>query len=357
MHLTPNTTLEITLSGAVTDQASVITNWTDYQPPRHPSPGGCVSATSNTAHITVVPNPLTSGARKVESILVRYLDAATRTVTIKRNDDGTKTEVYKCQIGPDTVVEYDGRTWTCGSASGQQAGGGESMTAAQVKTLYESNPDTNAYTNAEKTKLAGIKESLAVTDVGGLQAELDAKEPANANIQGHIASAHAPAGATVNSPDAVLLNRANHTGTQAAATISDFNAAVAANSAVAANTAKVTNQTHTGDVTGSTALTIAANAVSNAKLATMATKTYKGRTSAGTGNAEDVSVAALKADLALVKGDVGLANVDNTADVNKPVSTAVQSALNGKVSGTVRVTVSATAPTSPATNDMWIDTN
>lgn len=68
-------------------------------------------------------------------------------------------------------------------------------------------------------------------------------------------------GATANSADATLLARANHTGTQAASTISDFDTEVANNSAVTANTAKVTNATHTGDVTGSGALTIAAGAV------------------------------------------------------------------------------------------------
>ncbi|HTE22284.1 MAG TPA: hypothetical protein VK674_04560 [Candidatus Limnocylindria bacterium] len=40
--------------------------------------------------------------------------------------------------------------------------------------------------------------------------------------------------------------------------------------------------------------------------------------------------AQLKTDLALVKGDVGLGNADNTSDANKPVSTATQTALNGK---------------------------
>ena len=39
------------------------------------------------------------------------------------------------------------------------------------------------------------------------------------------------------------------------------------NTAIAANTAKVTNATHTGDVTGATTLTIAANAVTLAKMA------------------------------------------------------------------------------------------
>ena len=32
----------------------------------------------------------------------------------------------------------------------------------------------------------------------------------------------------------------------------------------------------------------------------------------------------------LAKGDVGLGNVDNTSDVNKPISTKQQEALNGK---------------------------
>lgn len=47
-------------------------------------------------------------------------------------------------------------------------------------------------------------------------------------------------GATANDTDANLKNRANHTGTQAASTISDFDTEVANNSAVAANTEKAT---------------------------------------------------------------------------------------------------------------------
>lgn len=58
-----------------------------------------------------------------------------------------------------------------------------------------------------------------------------------------------------------LLARANHTGTQTASTISDFDTEVSNNSDVTTNTAKVTNATHTGDVTGATALTIASVAI------------------------------------------------------------------------------------------------
>jgi hypothetical protein len=88
-----------------------------------------------------------------------------------------------------------------------------------------------------------------------------------------------------------------------------------------------------GDITVSSSGSvweIDADAVTNAKLANMASKTYKGRTSALAGNPEDVSVADLKTDLALVKADVGLGNVDNTSDANKPVSTAQQTALDLK---------------------------
>lgn len=81
-------------------------------------------------------------------------------------------------------------------------------------------------------------------------------------------------------------------GTKTAAFISDFSASVAATPAVTANTAKVTNATHTGDVTGATALTIAANAVDNAKLADMAANTVKARAASTTGDPSDVALAA-----------------------------------------------------------------
>lgn len=40
--------------------------------------------------------------------------------------------------------------------------------------------------------------------------------------------------------------------------------------------------------------------------------------------------ATLKTDLTLTKSDVGLSNVDNTSDANKPISSATQTALNAK---------------------------
>ena len=91
----------------------------------------------------------------------------------------------------------------------------------------------------------------------------------------------------------------------------------------AVNNSKITNATHTGDATGDSILTISSGVVTNAKLSNIATKTYKGRTSALTGVVEDVSVASLKSDLSLNL-------VDNTSDINKPISTATQNSLNSK---------------------------
>ena len=50
----------------------------------------------------------------------------------------------------------------------------------------------------------------------------------------------------------------------------------------------------------------------------------------GSVEAEKVTLANLKIAFALVKADVGLGNVDNTADTAKPISTLTQTALNLK---------------------------
>ena len=92
---------------------------------------------------------------------------------------------------------------------------------------------------------------------GGSASDLDTTNFASGIIDTDLTSV---AGTDTTIPSAKATKafaeaRANHTGQQAASTISDFDVEVANNSAVTANTAKVTNATHTGDVTGSTTLT------------------------------------------------------------------------------------------------------
>ena len=69
------------------------------------------------------------------------------------------------------------------------------------------------------------------------------------------------------------------------------------------------------------ATTVTNVAYSNNKI----TKTINGVTS------DVVSIDTIKQDLNLTKSDVGLSNVDNTSDSDKPISTATQNALDGKV--------------------------
>ena len=52
---------------------------------------------------------------------------------------------------------------------------------------------------------------------------------------------------------------------------------------------------------------------------------------------------ALSADVTVSKSDVGLGNVDNTADTDKPVSTATQTALNAKMNSSARGAVNGVA--------------
>jgi hypothetical protein len=93
-------------------------------------------------------------------------------------DEGTGTD----------AIRY---IWDVTDSVWVSSGSGTSLTAAQVKTLYESNPDTNAFTDSEETKLGGIAD-----------------------------------GATANATNAQLRDRSTHTGTQLASTISDLAAAV-----------------------------------------------------------------------------------------------------------------------------------
>lgn len=86
-------------------------------------------------------------------------------------------------------------------------------------------------------------------------------------------------GATANDTDANLRDRSTHTGTQTASTISDFDTEVENNTEVAANTSHRSNTSNPHGVT---------------------------------------------------KTQVGLGNVDNTSDSNKPISTATQTALDSK---------------------------
>lgn len=61
-----------------------------------------------------------------------------------------------------------------------------SYTATDVKTKYESNPDTNAFTDAEKTKLTGLDASQYATAEQGAKAD-SAVQPGDATAVPYVA--------------------------------------------------------------------------------------------------------------------------------------------------------------------------
>jgi hypothetical protein len=128
-------------------------------------------------------------------------------------------------------------------------------------TAISSLEDGADVTDATNVEAAGALMDSELTDLSGVKSvtisTLQPKPSEGAFADGDKTKLDGIAtGATANDTDANLKARANHTGTQTASTISDFDTEVANNSAVAANTAKVSNATHTGDATGSTALTV-----------------------------------------------------------------------------------------------------
>mgnify|MGYP003640709383 CR=1 FL=1 len=100
---------------------------------------------------------------------------------------------------------------------------------------------------------------------------------------------------------------------------------------VDSNDAKVSNATHTGDVTGTTALTIAVDVVDNTNLTNMAQDTIKGRVSgAGTGDPQDLTNAQVRTILNVADGANNYSHPNHTGDVTS-VGDGAQTIVNNTV--------------------------
>jgi len=130
---------------------------------------------------------------------------------------------------------------------------------------------------------------------------------------------------TASASDTGDFAAASHT--HSASNITDFDTEVANNSAVTANTAKVTNATHTGDVTGATALTLSDGVVTAAKLSSSDTELNYVNNGVGIGtlNESGYDLTATKVKL---KGTATQLFFEDTDETGTPTEIAMS--LNSK---------------------------
>lgn len=186
---------------------------------------------------------------------------------------------------------------------------GNAKTAADVKTAYESNANTNEFSDSEKSKLLGIE---AGAEVNPTDAEIKTAYENNANTNAFtdaekLKLSGIATGAEVNAVDSV--------NTQTGAVVLDAD--------------DISDSTTTNKFTTASDISKLAGIEAGAEV--NAVDSVFGRTGAVTAQSGDYT-----------KSDVGLANVDNTSDADKPISTATQTALDAK-QGDITLTTTGTS--------------
>lgn len=173
---------------------------------------------------------------------------------------------------------------------------------------------TASFLIADETKLDGIEALADVTDTANVTTSLPVADSTSLVTFGTDKEMRIDVGAITDSTVRVL-------------TMPDTNVDLGD---IATNTAKVTNATHTGDVTGATALTIATSAVTNAKMADMVQDRIKGRATASTGAPEDLTATQVRTMINVEDGSTANPNaLDNVVEDTTP-KLGGQLDVNGK---------------------------
>lgn len=200
-----------------------------------------------------------------------------QTITLTGDVTGSGTGSFAATIANDTVTNAKAANMATATIKGRTTAGigdPEDLTATQVKTLL-------AISAGDVSGLAAIATSGSAADLSGTKT--------SAFISDFTEASQDATGAMVDST--LVYNDATPSLGRAAIT---------------------------GDVTisaGSNSSAISNDAVTNAKLANVATATFKGRTTVGTGDPEDLTVAQAKTLLNLVGTNTGDQTITLTGDV------------------------------------------
>ena len=177
------------------------------------------------------------------------------------------------RIFRDTDVDSAKATFTAGSSVKA-----DDLNNNHTQLLYAAQEEQNQTILSSDIKDGAIT-TAKIVDSNVTAAKLASDSVSTAKIADNAVTMAKLAGGTL--PTDITVASANITDlTIATADIADDavtadKIANSVNTAIAANTAKTTNQTHTGDVTGATSLTIANDAVTTAKIAADAVTTAK----------------------------------------------------------------------------------
>ena len=177
------------------------------------------------------------------------------------------------RIFRDTDVDSAKATFTAGSSVKA-----DDLNNNHTQLLYAAQEEQNQTILSSDIKDGAIT-TVKIVDSNVTAAKLASDSVTTAKIADNAVTMAKLAGGTL--PTDITVASANITDlTIATADIADDavtadKIANSVNTAIAANTAKTTNQTHTGDVTGSVALTIANDAVTTTKIAADAVTTAK----------------------------------------------------------------------------------
>jgi hypothetical protein len=220
---------------------------------------------------------------------------------------------------------------------------------------------------AEAAASAGA--ALASEDAAAASETAAAGGAGTATTKAAEASASATAAATSETNALASKNAAATSATNAAtsegnaltsknaAATSATNAATSESNALASKNAAATSETNAA-TSASTATTKAGEAATSASDAATSASGAADSADAAAASAASIaggpvaSVNGLTDIVVLTKADVGLGNVDNTSDANKPVSSATQTALNGKANlASPGFTGNPTAPTQASTDN------
>jgi hypothetical protein len=144
--------------------------------------------------------------------------------------------------------------------SGIETGATSDQSDSEIETAYNNQVDVVSQAEAE----AGIATTVRRWTAQRVAQAIAALASGGGAVWGAITGTLSDQTDLQNALD----GKSDTTHTHTASDVTDFDTEVANNTAVTANTAKVTNATHTGEVTGSGALTLGPTAITNKTLVT-----------------------------------------------------------------------------------------